>query len=168
MAIKLTDPTADDKKIIFDGLHDLYKKGININVYQKELIQDLDHLKIIVAHMASSPHSIHRNKTVDNYMLSLDDENIGFITMSYDFKNNDVEILYFSIIPKYQHQGLGKKYFKLALEIIEKSGKSISVVVRNKNSPEMLSILKENDFRETSLDEQGFLPFYKNMNVIYL
>ncbi len=47
----------------------------------------------------------------------------------------------------YRHfRGCGKKYFKLALEMIEKSKKIIFVLVRTKDSEAMLSILKENDF----------------------
>ena len=164
--IKLTEPTVADEKLIYD----LFIDGVEINVYQKELIKDLNHLKAMANHMALCHSSIDfsTNRNVINYMCTLYDKNIGFITLAYDFEKNEIEIWYFSIDKKYQHQGYGKKYFKLALEIIEKSKKSISVLVRTKNSEAMLPILKEQGFKQESINSQGFLCFYKNMNVILL
>jgi len=164
--IKLTEPTIADKNLIYD----LFVEGVNINVYQKKLTKDLNYLKAMANNMASCHSSIdyNTNRNVVNYMCTLDDKNIGFITLAYDFEKEEIEIWYFSIDRKYQHQGYGKKYFKLALEIIEKSKKSISVLVRTKNSEAMLAILKEQGFRQESINRQGFLCFHKNMNVILL
>ncbi len=160
--IKLTEPTIADQNLIYD----LFVEGIDINVYQKKLTKDLNYLKAMASCHSSIDYNANRN--IINYMCTLSNKNIGFITLAYDFGKGKIEILYFSIDRKYQHQGYGKKYFKLALEIIEKSRKSISVLVRTKNSEAMLAILKEQDFKQESINRQGFLCFHKNMNVILL
>ncbi|MDO8453555.1 MAG: GNAT family N-acetyltransferase [Sulfurimonas sp.] len=164
--VKLTVPTIADQKLIYD----LFLEGVNLNVYDKKLIENLDHLKAMANRMASCPCDFDAAATrnISNYMCTLNDENIGFITLAHDIKINEFEIWYFSLDKKYQHQGYGKKYFAEVCEMIENRKMSSSILVRTKNSKAILSILEQNGFRSDYTNREGFLSFSKNTNVIRL
>ena len=158
--LKLTKPTTADQELIYD----LFVEGVNLNVYQKKLTEDLNYLQTMANHMATMPYSIdfNTNRYINNYMCTLNDKHIGFITTAHDYTKNEFEIWYFSISKKYQKQGFGNKYFKLVLDMIEDSKENASVLVRTKNSEAMVSILKQHDFKVVSTNKQGFSNFYKN------
>ena len=87
--LKLTKPTVADQKLIYD----LFIEGVNLNVYQKKLIEDLDYLQSMVNHMVTVPSSIdfNTNRYINNYMCTLNDKNIGFITTK-ELKSDDLKI----------------------------------------------------------------------------
>ena len=82
------------------------------------------------------------------------------LSLAIDSANKEIEIWYFSILPKYRHSGNGTKYMEVLFKMINREFPNYSLMTRCKEkSKEMTKILHNFNFKAVSINKEDYVIY---------
>lgn len=116
----------------------------------------------MIEHMTNGKHGVDaRGRNAITLSCALyEKETIGFMTLAIDSANKEIEIWYFSILPKYRDSGNGTKYMEVLFKMINREFPNYSLMARCKEkSKEMTKILHNFNFKAVSINKEDYVIY---------